>query len=170
MKIELTTKQLILIGFLVILVLIFTFLYNWRNPSLEQDDASRKIRVDDYSRFFTVSNAANSYINFLASKNVDALMKILSEDYQRENRVTEQNIIEHLGALEGYFYSFQARNMYQYRLSNYMIRYYIHGHLREEILDSWEPYVDYYLILTLDTRNFTFSITPYDGATFRSVN
>ena len=169
MNFELNSRNLALLAVLVVLLIVAGLLYNIRQGANDDTEIPRRVLVSNYSRFFTVSNSANSYINFLARGNAESLMILLDDGYIARHNLNVNNVLDHLDDLAGEFYSFNARRMYQYPLSRYMIRYYIHGHLRQEILDGWVEPLDYYLILTLDNRNFTFSITPYDGASFRGA-
>ena len=167
MNFELNPRNIGLLAFLVILLVIGGILYNIRHGEPEVNEAGRRTLLNDYSRFFTVSNSANTYINVLARGDTHNLLILLSDDYIARNNLNPHNVLNHLGPLEGDLYDFQARRIYQYQLSPHMMKYYIRGHLREERLNEWiEPEI-YYLILILDLRNFTFSITPYDGTSFR---
>ena len=171
---EFNFKTIILIVVLGILVFVGLFLINTRSMPGENNLTPPNINqvglLDDYSRFFTVSNSANTYINNLARGNVENLMILLSDDYIQQNNLTEENVLYHLDELPGYFYNFTARKIYQYPLSDNIIRYYIYGHLREKIINELPPAEDYYLILIFDTSNFTFSIIPYDGTRFKEAN
>jgi len=167
MKFELNAKNMGLLAFFVILLVIAGILYNLRHGSNNDLEVGNRVLLNNYSRFFVVSNSANSYINFLARGDAESLMILLDDEYISRNNLTRNNVLQHLDTLDGEFYNFQARKIYQEQLSRSMMRYYIHGHLSESLIDQWVEPTIYYLILTLDTNNFTFSITPYDGASFR---
>jgi len=167
MKFELNTRNIILIATLLSLILIAILIYNSRYGEQAEDGESSRALVNNYSRFFTVQNAANTYFNFLARGDVESLLILLSDDYIDRNNLNRNNVLLRLDSLDGERYDFTARRMYQTNLSANMIKYYIYGHLSEARLDEFTPPIPYYLILIFDTRNWTFSITPYDGASFR---
>ena len=68
MEFELNKKNIIL---LIILVIVFSagiLLHNYRNPVKENKKTEKITLVKDYSRFFTISNAGNKYIQYIKIK------------------------------------------------------------------------------------------------------
>ena len=59
--------------------------------------------------------------------------------------------------------------MYQENKNKNLIRYYIKGDLTKEVMDEYQRPTDYYLIIDLDIKNMTFSVTPYDGKLFKEA-
>ena len=64
-------------------------------------------------------------------------------------------------------YTFEARKMYEQVINKNVTRYYVKGYLIKESINSdFNDKQDYYLIVNLDTKNSTYSISPYDGDVF----
>jgi len=151
----------------LLLAILSSFLFLHRYQEIEEDNQqSNRILVNDQSRFFTISNAANSYINFLAQRNTESLLLLLCDEYIEQNNLNRGNVLNHLDDLTGDFYNFRSRLIYQSSLSENIIKYYIYGHLREERLDEYVEAIPFYLILLLDINNWIFSIIPYEGTSF----
>ena len=169
MDFELNKKNIIL---LIILVIVFSagiLLHNYRNPVKENKKTEKITLVKDYSRFFTISNAGNKYIQYLKNKDEDNLIILLNESYLTLNDINENNVLEKLTLLSSGNYSFEARKMYQENKNKNLIRYYIKGDLTKEVMDEYQRPTDYYLIIDLDIKNMTFSVTPYDGKLFKEA-
>ncbi|NLL02456.1 MAG: hypothetical protein GX265_05515 [Mollicutes bacterium] len=169
MEFELNKKNIIL---LIILVIVFSagiLLHNYRNPVKENKKTEKITLVKDYSRFFTISNAGNKYIQYLKNKDKDNLIILLNESYLTLNDINENNVLEKLTLLSSGNYSFEARKMYQENKNKNLIRYYIKGDLTKEVMDEYQRPTDYYLIIDLDIKNMTFSVTPYDGKLFKEA-
>lgn len=174
MNFEFNKASVAIIVIFVSVLLIFSAVYANRTGSRAGDSEEaiplERSLVTNYSRFFTISNAAETYINFLAREDVDNLLLLLSKDYIRANNLNQNNLLNNIDTLSGYVYRFQARTMYQYPLSETTIKYYVHGHLREVNYDGWGDPVDYYIIIVFDSINSTFSVEPYNGISFRGGN
>lgn len=169
MEFELNKKNIIL---LIILVIVFSagiLLHNYRNPVKENKKTEKITLVKDYSRFFTISNAGNKYIQYIKNKDKDNLIILLNESYLTLNDINENNVLEKLTLLSSGNYSFEARKMYQENKNKNLIRYYIKGDLTKEVMDEYQRPTDYYLIIDLDIKNMTFSVTPYDGKLFKEA-
>ncbi len=157
-----------IIGLIILLIIIFfgIILHNYRDP--KPTKVTEKITlVNNYNRFFTISNAGNKYITYLKNQDKDALMNLLNHDYIEVNNLNKNNMFNILEPLdENNEYTFEARKMYEEKLNKNIIKYYIYGHLSVEIMDTYTKPEDYYLIIHLDTENFTYFVTPYNGEIF----
>lgn len=125
--------------------------------------------VKNYSEFYTVSNSANLYLSYLSSSNKDSVYAILDNDYKDKKEITKDNVIEKLNDVKDIVPALRVNNMYEEKLSKYNKKYY----LKANLIDNGEEYKiirDYYLIVTIDSKNNTYSITPYDGAIFKEEN
>lgn len=125
--------------------------------------------VKNYSEFYTVSNSANLYLSYLSSSNKDSVYAILDNDYKDKKGITKDNVIEKLNDVKDIVPALRVNNMYEEKLSKYNKKYY----LKANLIDNGEEYKiirDYYLIVTIDSKNNTYSITPYDGAIFKEEN
>lgn len=168
MDIKMTKGNIILIVIFLIIVFVGIFIYEKRNnvePYIEKNNISL---VEDYGRFFSISNSANRYINYLNKQDIGSLMILLNIDYKNQNKITNENLLHKLSLLDTKKeYDFEARKMYQEDLSKNMIRYYIYGYLSEISMENSVRNQDYYLIIDLNIENMLFSITPYDGKIFK---
>ncbi len=169
MGFEFNKKNIILLIIFVLVIITGIVLYNYRNPVVETKKEEKIILVKDYSRFFTISNAGNKYIQYLKNKDKDNLIILLNESYLTLNDINENNVLEKLTLLSSGNYSFEARKMYQENKNKNLIRYYIKGDLTKEVMDEYQRPTDYYLIIDLDIKNMTFSVTPYDGKLFKEA-
>lgn len=169
MNFEWNKRNIFLIIVFVFLIIVFSIVYNFRYETEPETEEEKIVLVTDDSRFFTISNCAERYINYLAGKDAKSLTILLSNNYKEINGINESNILNKLEALSEGEYAFKARKMYQEKLTENMIKYYIYGHLNEIIMDTYIKPTDYYLIVTMDTVNFTYSITPYAGNIFRGA-
>jgi len=166
MQFELNKKNIILIVVLVALALTFAIVYNYKNPRGERKEDSKYKQLHDYSRFFAISDAADKFVNYLAREEADELYLLLDEEYKEDNNITKRNITDKLDGLEGYSYIFQAKNIYQEEISRTMMKYYVFGHIRPILLEEYIRPTEYYIIVIVDTGNWTFSIIPSDGSNF----
>lgn len=123
--------------------------------------------VTSSSKFYTVNNCVYRYLTYLQANDADNLTILLDGSYKKKNNISADNVLDKLEKLDG-VYSFEARKMYQEELNEDITKYYVYGYLKEEVIDqSFEvESIDYYIIVTLNAKNQTFSITPYDGEIF----
>jgi len=131
------------------------------------DEMYTKRILADRTRFFAVNNAVNTYINYLTEQDVDSLYLLLDEEYKEDNKITKSNLLSKLDLLNDNMYIFQARRIFHEEQTEAIVKYYIFGHLRELLLDEHKDPVEYYLIIYIDNDNMTFSVRPYNGASFR---
>lgn len=169
MKFEFNKKNIFLLTILIIIIIVGLTLHDYRNPSNGVKVTKKITLVDDYSRFFTISNASNKYINYLQNRDKDNLMFLLSDSYIEGNNINKNNILTKLKLLDEGEYNFEARNMYQEKFSKNIIRYYIKGNLTRIMIDQYTKPIDYYLIVDLYLDNSTFSVIPYDGKMFKEA-
>jgi len=169
MNFEWNKKNIMLVSFLGLIILGSIIVINIRNPKTEKPVPSKIILLDNYSRFFTVSNCAQSYINYLAKKDANTLNLLLSEDYKIQNNINQNNVLNKLELLTGSDYSFSARKIYKEDLSKAIVKYYIYGYLRETMMDQYVKPTDYYLVIIMDTKHFTYSVIPDDGTLFKEA-
>ncbi|MDD2207952.1 MAG: hypothetical protein PHG03_01215 [Bacilli bacterium] len=166
MNLELNKKNIIMLAVFVLIIITGLLLHDYRNQDLSDKINNKITLVNDYSQFFTISNAGNKYISYLLKKDNEKLMFLLNEKYISVNSITKENILNKLTLLESGSYTFEARKIYQERLSSDITRYYIKGDLSLEIMDEYQRPSDYYLIIEMDSVNNTFEVTPYNGKIF----
>lgn len=124
--------------------------------------------VEDYSRFFTVNSCVFKYITYLNSNKTDDLLKILDEEYIKDNNITNNNVYNFVNKLNGN-YSFKSKKIYYEVGNDKLVKYFVYGYLIEEMIDGIGSKQDYYLIVNLDLENQLFSVAPYNGNMFKEV-
>jgi len=158
-------KQWILAIVLVILVIVVICvnLFN-RGTTKTELDTSIKL-LNDRNRFFEVSNSVDKFIKYVASKDEDSILKIISSEYLEDNNISETFILNIVPNISGN-YMFSASKIYQQQLSETVYKYYVKGYYYQDTIDGAGPSNDYYVIVYFYTENMTFSIEPYDGKIF----
>ena len=167
MNFEFNKRNVSLLGIFILIIIAGLMLHSYRNPAVTQKESEKITLVKDYSRFFTISNAGNKYINYLQNKDKDNLILLLNDTYISVNEITKDNILDKLTLLNSGNYTFEARKMYQEILNQNITRYYVKGNLNIVLMDEYERPKDYYLIIEMDLKNLTFSVTPDDGKIFK---
>ena len=167
MTFEFTKKNIILIIVLLFIMFLGLFVVESHNPkSPSKENANNKELVKDYSRFFSISNAADKYISYLGKQDKENLILLLSDQYIKEHKINNDNILNKIDLLDKE-YSFEAKKIYQSRINDNIIKYYIYGHLTENAITGYKKPIDYYLIINLDEKTSLYDVTPYDGHIFK---
>ena len=162
-------KKIVIAIWIIALALILVFILEKNNKNNTKTEETKYTLVSDYSRFFTIENCVNRYLNYLTTKNSDNLIKILSEKYKTNNNITKTNVLTKLDNLAGGMYTFEAKKVL-YETSGSQIKYYVFGNLYEQNMDEKVFIKNYYVIVYTDKNNSIFSITPYDGKIFKEDN
>lgn len=150
---------IIVLCVIVALILIFYQIFNF-------DKKSNNINiVTSSSKFYTVSNCVSRFISYLNANDSDSIYLLLDSAYKKKNNISINNVLDNIGRFDNY-YSFQATKMFQEELDSNITKYYVKGYLSVEDIDYSSNRTDYYLIVTLDTKNSTYSVIPYDGEIF----
>lgn len=150
--------QTLLVIIFAILMVILLFLLNDRQNKQKE---MQYVIVDNASTFFTVASCANRYIEYVASKDIDKIKSVLNSDFNAQDAINELNNVD------GVSYYLKAKKIYQANMSKHNVKYYVYGLLRKEIMDDIDIGVPYYLIVDINTDDYTFSITPYNGEVFK---
>ncbi|MDD2505392.1 MAG: hypothetical protein PHF21_03885 [Bacilli bacterium] len=166
MNFELNKKNIILLIIFALVALGVIIVNNNYNKKPKKILEEKITLVEDYSRFFTISNAGSKYINYLKDKDKDSIIKLLNSDYINLNNINKHNLEEKLQFLDTSEYAFEARKMFQEKLNENIMRYYVYGYLKKVIMDEDLKPDDYYLIIDLDIKNNRFEVMPYDGQIF----
>lgn len=164
-------NKLILIIVFCGLVLFGLILYNYRFSIDKEEVNNNKINVkilEDYSRFFTVNSCVYKYITYLQSKNIDNLMMVLNKDYLNNNNINNSNVLNYVENLNGN-YSFVSKEIYYENIGDNFIKYYVYGNLIQDHINGKGEKVERYYIVSFDTKNYTFDITPYDKNSYEVV-
>ncbi len=163
------TKNNIIIVFIFILI-IFGGIYvaEKQNPKVNKKEPEKIKILDNYNKFFTISNAASSYIRFLNNEDQDNVYLLLNDEYKKENNITKENIISKLdfNSKNG-LVMFEAKKIYYENINDNNIKYYLFGYINVDQMNTYsDKEEEYYLIINLDTKNQLFDVVPYDGEIF----
>ncbi len=161
MKDILSHKNVMYVLIILILYTCIALLFSRVKPNKQEISV-----VDNYSRFYTLSNSANMYLSYLGLENNKNVYTLLDDDYIKENQITEDNVISKLKDFETTSPSIRVTKMLEQSLSKNIKRYYIKGNLVDISEDTYDVLKDYYLIMEVDENNNTYQITPYDGKIF----
>ncbi len=156
----------IILVIITILVVVLTNFFNKDDKQLEN-----KIEiVTNYSNFYTVDSCLYRTITYIASKDSQSLLSILSSNYKKENNIDSSNILSLFNSIEEDSV-FISKKMYYEKINNNITKYYVYGLVeKNQIIDDAltvdNQYTNQYFIVYLDTINKTFAVEPYDGSIF----
>lgn len=157
----------IILVIITLFVVVITFIVN--NSNKEEPKISI---VTNYSDFYTVSSCIYRTFTHVSAKDSENLMLLLSDNYIKNNNVTNTNVLTHFIEL-GDNPSFLAKKMYYQNINDDVVKYYVMGiAYKNEIYDDDLVYknddgVKLYFIVYLDYNNSIFYIEPYDGNIFK---
>lgn len=129
-------------------------------------DTEKIVIVTNQNDFYTVSSCVDKFIGRVAVDDKKSMLKLLNEDYKKENSITENNIYSFITTING-IYSFNSRKMYVQNISKYKQKFYVYGYLQKETINGVEGKDPYYIVIILNRENTTFSVEPYDGDLFK---
>lgn len=154
---------------LVIITILVVVLTNLLNKDGEQKENKIEI-VTNYSNFYTVDSCLYRTITYIASRDNQSLLSVISDNYKKENNIDTNNVLNVFSEIEEDSI-FISKKMYYEKINNNITKYYVYGHTeKNQILDDEitlnNEYNDQYFIVYLDTTNKTFAIEPYSGELF----
>ena len=158
----------IVLAILAIIVIIISLVTG--NDNKKNSDLKPQI-VTNASNFYTVNSCLYRTITYLTEKNIESLNLILSEDYRKENKIKEENVLNLFPNIEQNS-TFVSEKMYYETITSNITKYYVKGHVElEKIMDDGplqsQNYDSIYFIVYLNSYDKLFSIEPYDGEIFR---
>ena len=154
----------IILGLLVLLA--YKLFFEHKKIIKEKIDTKTISIVTDQSDFYTISSCVSKYLNYLCSDDSKDLIILLSDEYKKENSITEDNINDFIDFLDG-LYSFNPKKMYVQRKSKNVYKFYVYGLIEQDLMDIDSVGSDYYIIIILDKKNGTFAVEPYSGEMFK---
>lgn len=154
---------------LVIITILVVVLTNLLNKDGEQKENKIEI-VTNYSNFYTVDSCLYRTITYIASRDNQSLLSVISDNYKKENNIDTNNVLNVFSEIEEDSI-FVSKKMYYEKINNNITKYYVYGHTeKNQILDDEitlnNEYKEQYFIVYLDTTNKTFAIEPYSGELF----
>lgn len=163
-------KDYIIIIIILSLIVISLTVLSSLNKDKQNDNNQILINYkveEDYSKFFTVNSCIYKYIEYLTKKDTTNILKVLNEDYVKNNNINNSNLYNYLDNLNG-IYTFSAKKMYKDDTDD-LVKYYVYGYLVKETINGSADKTEKYFILNLDENNLTFDIMPSDSKTFSEV-
>lgn len=157
----------VLLVIVTIVVVIVNYIYN--NSKKEEEKKDIKI-VTNYSNFYTVNSCLYRVINYIYLGDKDSLIKLVSDEYKKDNNITTENILDLFPKIDNDS-TFDSRKMYYEKINENIIKFYVYGHIKDNVFIDDDVvtkinYTDSYFIVYLDFENKIFSIEPYDGEIF----
>lgn len=162
---------LLLIVLLIIALIITIFVFSSRSNKNSVNITDKISMVTDNSRFFTVTSCVSKYLTYLSSRDTTNLLLLLDKKYIDSNHISESNIFSFVDSV-GDNSEFTATRMYQERVNDNVMKYYVSGFIRpmtyfEDMEDSYKVQaIPFYVIVNMDLKQKIFSIIPYDGKIF----
>lgn len=150
----------------VILLGVYKLFFENKKEQAEQIDTETISVVTNANDFYTVSSCVSKFLSYLSINDTENLLILLSDEYKKENSVTQDNIYNFISALNG-VYNFNPRKMFVQRTNKNTYKFYIYGLIEQESMELISDSMDYYIVVILDKENGTFAIEPYDGSMFK---
>lgn len=155
---------IILLFVVAIIVLIVTIFAN--KDDKRKNDISI---VYDYGAFYTVNSCLYRFTTYISSNDSKSVLLTLSNNYKKENKITEANVLEHFSDVPSDS-TFVSKKMYYEKIDDNITKYYVYGYFGEDILDDYyesnKDLKNVYYIVYLDSSKKIFSVEPYDGKVF----
>lgn len=147
---------LITISCLLIIILSLLLTSDLKKEYLTKKDIDS---VNNINMFYVVESCVNKYIQYLSIKDYAVIYEILDDNYIDKNKVTLDNIDEHIDTLDSN-YTLSITNMYKHKN---MDIYYVQGTLiKETLYETNGKNKEFKTTIKLDRKNNKFSVIP-DG-------
>lgn len=155
---------------LAVLALIVVIISLVTGNDNNKKDEFEPLIVTNASNFYTVNSCLYRTITYLSEKDKESLNLILSEEYKKENRVREENILNLFPNVEENS-TFVSEKMYYETITSSITKYYVKGYVeKNSIMDNaplkGKNHDSIYFIVYLNSSDKLFSIEPYDGEIF----
>ena len=158
---------------LAIIMLIFVFIkINVYDPIVEQQqytNAKYEV-VTNNARYYTAITPIYKLYEYISNEDVDSIIKILNEDYVKNNEITKDNLKTKGIFNFGNAINFDNQRMCSKHFEKDLTSYIVKGEDVTEPFDMHDEKVNYlgtkYYEIILDSSNFTFNITPISEETY----
>lgn len=165
-KLDFAEKRTLIAWFIigiVVVILIALFYYEFEIKENNKNIDKNYSILNDINRYYTVRGAVIKYYSYISAKDYESIIKILDQDYVKENGLTVENINNIVtDATEPI--SFSTRLICSKNLGNGKVSYLVSGF--EEDMFSGNRMDNKYYKLILDGNNLLFSITPIEEKDF----
>lgn len=159
----------IVVGFIVLIIIILIVLFvlknkTPRNPEIRKEEESyvdmlnnpasivngkKPEEVTMENIYFNTENCIREYITKIAQKDTKAICALLENTYQKEQNITEENVLSKIGEIAD-ITSYQTEEMYNLAGVNFHV-FYVKSAIGQK---------EYYYIVNCDYKNETFNIIP----------
>lgn len=153
----------LIIGLIVFLCVLFINIRHKSKDSIEAITTPGTNYVNNRSRYYTVKNAINKYYSYKNAKDYDAVLKILSENYIKNNHIDKETLTTYIGESTSYL-SYDTGIMCLKNAKDGVYTYVVEG-IETEMNTGKELNKIYYEVI-LDGNTFLFSITPINEGDF----
>lgn len=157
-----------LIGIIILLIVIIFGLKQNRTKeeATENITAAGSNYIIDRNRYYTVKSAITKFYSFVNSKDTDSMLKILNENYVKDNKITDDNIFDYITDSD-IMLSYESKKMCLKANNKGVMTFVSEG---QEISANTGKYLkDIYYEVTLDGNTSLFNVLPIDKNTFEEV-
>ena len=164
--------KLIIVAVISIIVILFILLIVERVRYQNSIPLTSKVKlVKDYSKFFTVDDCVNKYLNYISNNDKEDLIKILNSNYAKEKDIDVNNVIKKLDIydISNKLTSYKTTAVYEEKKEDNKYSYYVIGELYEEVMDEVGSSKEYYFIVNIDYDTLLFDVMYYDGSLFKEI-
>lgn len=158
-------KNVLLVIVFILLITIVIVILNKTNSNKQMTNEKYYL-TSDYNTFYTVEGCANKYYDYLSNKNLDNLMKLIDNDYIKDNGIDKSNVLLKLNNYSSENIFIRANKMFQNDSGNI---FYLKGVLYSQTFNKNQKLTDGYLVIKYDLSNNLFSVIPITADDFNEV-
>ena len=156
----------IILALLAIIVLIISLV----SKSKLTEEKEKLSIVTNASNFYTVNSCLYRLTTYISTKDANSLLLLLNDDYKEKNKITKDNVFD-IFPVANETDTFVSNKMYYVQLTKDITKYYVSGHIEQNILFDGEVISEngkeqVYFIVYLNSKDKIFSVEPYDGEIF----
>lgn len=156
----------VIIGFLIFLVVALVNIKPKIHENNENITTPGTNFINDRSRYYTVKNAINKFYSYKNIKDYESVIKILDENYVKENYIDEETITSYIGESNTYL-TFDTGIMCLKNAKSGVYVFVVEG---DEVgINTGKTYDHLYYEVTLDGNTSLFSIKPINEKEYGGV-
>ncbi|MCL2341516.1 MAG: hypothetical protein FWC53_00110 [Firmicutes bacterium] len=170
-------RNIIIIAVILLIIIVITLLiyrkyYGDNMNNYKYADESNIVinyqvePVTNSTKFYTVEACLQTYIDTIVNGNENSIYNLLSADYISSNNINSSNVLDYINNIKQAS-KFTAKDMNMIG-GDAVETYSVYGTI-SNTEDSGVTQ-DVYFIVSLDTTNFTFSITPQMDENIKSLS